>query len=453
MSDTGGFDENLFGDQVGASQDANFPPASTVGALKIGKTEYAVGLFWDKAQDGTKIDKAAREKAAQINADFYAVRSATVTQFGLGERSLGHSANMPSLAAHVANSRTGQFLALFEVPGGYYILGVRHDGINPQLERYIADRQEATVLFEDFSPLNWDEKFAPESFGWPDTVPLRIEDALIGRPPVRLKEVKRHSSVVKLGAIGLLIGVGILGKVYWDKTQADADFQRSLQEQMEQAKNAVLPNNEPKIEVPRPPWENKVAGAAMLDLCVRQVGKFPLDIPGWNVTGFTCQNPDDPVGVAAFTRYGALGKRGGPVTWIMNFVNPEGYKPSLVTSGNGSSDQVSAQWMLYKAGEAPKYTADQTTISIGKIREALLKLMENRMTTVQFGVPPEANDFYRGTTFEFSTKADPRDYLDIISLIPGVIIDEMTYTLSDKTWKVKGKAYEQLPLPVNAKKL
>jgi hypothetical protein len=124
---------------------------------------------------------------------------------------------------------------------------------------------------------------------------------------------------------------------------------------------------------------------------------------------------------------------------------------NVVTSPNGSSDQVSAQWMLYKPGAAPKYTADQFTLSVGKVRDAILKLMESRNTTVSFGAT-DTNEFWRGTTFEFSTKTDPRDYRDIISLIPGVIIDDMTYTLSDKTWKVRGKSYEQLPLPVNAKK-
>jgi hypothetical protein len=451
MSDTDGYEDTMFGGHVEPSHDTGFTTPSTVGVLKVGKTEYAIGLFWDKVEEGSKIAQAAREKAAQINADFFCVRASTVTQFGLGERRLGHRANMPSLAAHIANNRTGQFLALFEITGGYYILGVRHDGINSQLERHVADRQEAAELFEEFSVMAWDEKFAPESFGWPDTTQLRLEDALVGRAPVRLKEVNRRSSFVKIAAIAVLIGVGIMGKIYYDKLRADAQASEALQAQIDAARTTIFPNSKPEVVVPPMPWENVTAGAAMLDLCVKQINKFPLDIPGWNVTGFTCQYPNDPVGVAVLARNGVLGVRGGPVTWIKDYVNPAGYKPELVTSSNGSADQVSVQWMLYDAGQAPKYTADQTTISMSKVRDALLMLMENRMTPVTFG-STDATEFWRGTTFEFSTNNDPRDYLDIISLIPGVIIDEMTYTLGDKTWKVKGKAYEQLPLPVNAKK-
>lgn len=451
MKDTEGFDDAMFGGQTEPVHPA-FGLASQVGVLKIKKTEYAVGLIWDKADEPSKAAQAAREKAGAINADFFCVRSSGVTQFGLGERRLGHRANMPSLAAHIANNRTGQFLALFEVNGGFYILGVRHDGINSQLERHIVDRQEAAELFEEFSVLAWDEKIAPESFGWPDTTSLRIEEVLSGRPPIRLKEVNRRGNFAKIGLILLLVVGGIGGYQYYQKLQADAEAAANLKKQFEDATNNLPFNKKEEIPIPEMPWTNVTAGAAMLDKCVKQIMEFPLDIPGWKVTGFTCGNPADPVGAVALNRNGVLGNGGGPINWIKPFATPKSYTPELVPSANGSSDQVSLQWMLYEPGQAPRYTADQPTLSVIKVRDALLKSMEQRMIPVTFGQTSDVSQFWQGTTFDFATKVDPRNFLDVISLIPGVIIEEMTFTLDDKTWKIRGKAYEQLPLPVNAKK-
>lgn len=449
MSDTDEFDDNVFSQADETRMASSFGSGSTTGVIKVKKTEYAIGLIWETVSDAATAAQTARDRAG--NADFFCVRSGTVTQFGLGERKLGHRVNMPSLAAHVAANRAGQFLALFEVANGYYILAVRHDGINSQLERHIADRHEAVELFEEYSGLDWDEKIAPESFGWPDTTILRLEDCLSGRAPVRLKEVKRKSNVVKLGGLAILVIAGIIGYQVYNKTVADAENARILKEQFDKATKNVPGMKKEEVVVPPPPWERKVAGAPMLNLCVEQILEFPLDIPAWNVTGFTCSNPVDPIAVALISRDKELGDGGGPITWIKNFATPKSYTPELVPDGNGSNNQVSMQWMLYAPGKAPKYAADQVVLPVAKVRQNLLSLFEQRMVPIRFGSFSK-NDFYAEMSFEFETHFDPRNFLDIIARVPGVVIENVAYTLADNNWKIKGKTYEQLPLPANAKR-
>lgn len=442
MKQSDGFDVSGFASddiQMGVSFGTNGR-----GTIKVKNTTYAVGLYWEGVEAGSNVAAQARERAD--NADFFCVFAVpNKTQIGYGNRSQDHKGNMPALAAHIAAGRSTRFLAAFQVEDGYYILGVREDGINPLLERFIASREEAIELYQDAKSEDWDEMLAPDSFGFQDTTEEHIENCLRGRPPVRLKDVKRSKSYAKYLGVAILVVVGIFGFQWYEKIQADAELQAKIQADFEAAANRVLPNQQPKIEIPPVPWENKVLGSQFLKKCVDDVMQFPLDVPGWTVTGFICENASSPTAAATLTR-APLGQGGGPVTWIAPFVETKSYKPSIGYSSTGSANLVSAQWGLFNGANLPKVPLDQVTIPVNQVRTKLLQIMEARFTPVTLSAT-DMGQFYRSLDFSFETKLNPLGYLDVISAVPGAIIEGVDYSLENNIWKIRGKSYEQLPLP------
>ncbi len=441
MSDA--FGEGGFGMVEGGNT-----PAAVVaskGTLKVKGTNYAVGLYWEGVEDSSDAAKHARERAD--NADFYCVYKApNKVQVGFANRSQGHKSNMPSLATHIASGRTGRFLALFAVEGGFYILGVREDGINPLLERFVGSREEAMDIFEDAKADNWDEMIAPNAFGWKDTSEIHIDDCIRGRPPVRLKDIKRSGSLVKILAVALIVVVGIFGFQYWQQLGAEeqARLQAEADARLAATADAILPGQQQKVEIPEAPWVNQTLGSHFLKKCVDDIMEFPLDVPGWKVTNFICENPMTPVAAAVLTR-DALGSGGGPINWIEPYVKTKGYAPTVLQNTTGSNDTISAQWELFN-GDAPKVPIDQKTVPVNQVKTKLVQIMESRFTPVLTSTTA-IGDFYMGLDFSFETNLDPRGYLDVLAAIPGAVIEGVEFDLETNIWKIKGKSYEQLPLP------
>ncbi len=423
--------------------------ANGVGTVKVKRTTYAIGLYWEGVDDPSSAVKTARERAG--NADFFCVFNANAkTQIGLGQKAQGHKGSMPVLAPHIVKNRKGNFLALFEVDGGgYYILGVRDDGIDPLLERFVASRTEAEELFEDAKGQDWGELIAPDVFNWPDTVEVKIEDCIKGRPPVRLKDVNRSSNIIKFVALGIIVAAGVVGVQKYNEMSEQQRLQDELAAKLAQAKNAVLPNSQEQIKVPPPPWSNQPMGPYFIKACVDDIMSFPLDIPGWNVTDFQCkvEGGSKIPAVAAILKRGKLGDKGGSITWIEPYITDLPYKVSVTPSAAGSNDTVSAQWNILNV---PKIPLDVQTAPVNQVKKALLWAFESRMTEVHYTL--SADQFYRTITFDFSSTLDPREFIDLIAAIPGGYIDQIDFNISSNTWKIKGKAYEQLPLPTHVQK-
>lgn len=441
MSDT--FDVGGFGTVEGAS-----PPtvgSTPKGIVRVKNTNYAVGLYWEGVEDSSDAASHARERAD--NADFFCVYKApNKTQVGFANRSQGHKSNMPSLAIHIASGRAGRFLALFAVPDGFYILGVREDGINPMLERFVGSREEAMDLFEEAKADNWDEMIAPNAFGWKDTTEIHIEDCLQGRPSARLKDIKRGASLVKILLLGTIVATCIFGFQYWQQLGAEEQARRIAEADALRAAatDAIVPGQEQEIEIPEAPWVNQTLGSYFLKKCVADIMEFPLDVPGWHVQSFICENPLTPVAAAVLTR-APLGSGGGPINWIEPFVKTKSYTPTVLQNTTGSNDTISAQWELFD-GNSPKVPIDQVTLPVNTVKTKLVQIMESRFTPVMTSTT-EIGGFYLGLDFSFETDLDPRGYLDVITSIPGAVIEGVELDLETNIWKIKGKSYEQLPLP------
>lgn len=436
-----------------------------VGVVKVARRDYAVGLQWNTLQEPSRAVEEARTFAQQpaVAADVFGVRQSANPQFAVGFRSYGHKANLPSLAAHAARAKGGSWIGLFEVAGGYYLLGVRDDAIISEFDRFFDDQQAAIQAFESFSYMAWDDIVAPAALKLGQKSTTTLETLLTGKPPVKLQDVKRTSPIVKI-VLALAAGVAIFVGVssYMDaQKQAEIDEQaRILAEQA-----AQIISREPEVEPPPPmPWEGKMHGAKFLEKCVSDIRNFRLSVPGWTVNDFFCEEQGSTgLAAAALDRKGEVGMGGGSLNWIAKYTAREGFEPSLTPKGGqpliippseGSGTRVSVQWSIDGIDVHP---VDIKTIPVGKVRLSMLQIFEDRATAIKFSSasqesPPNPQNwrYWNGLGFDFTTQLDPLAFGDVLSAIPGVLITNVKYSVSTNTWSIKGEAYEQLPLPKNA---
>ncbi|MCZ7861254.1 type 4b pilus protein PilO2 [Agrobacterium salinitolerans] len=424
-------------------------PSALRGTVKIGKVEYAVDLQWETPQDPGKVVKEAREYGAgqSDRPDFFCVRKGVKTQYGLGYASIGHKTNLPSLAAHICQSKGSSFVALFEVDGGYYLLAVRDDAILSDAERFIDSLPEANEqLIRLTTQYDFPEVIAPQSLDIEGSREQSLESVLTGRVSVRLKDIKRSAGYIKLGvvaAIAVLVLVG--GKVYWDdlkQAEIDADFAAQFNKATE-----TVGLTEPKIEIPAMPWDGQLMGVRVLEKCFEEIKKFPLDLPGWTVEGLDCKPSGENADIAAFvSRDKALEQGGMPITGAMRMVKHNGLEPQLSAGGNGSAGPFGFTWAV---GGIPKIPVDIATERKSVIISSLLQIMESRRTEVTFS-PADSNEFWDGVNIEFKTSFSPLSFADVLGAVPGFMLDSLEYRVEDNVYTIKGKAYEQLPLPEKA---
>jgi len=417
---------------------------ATVGSVKIEKREYAVGLYWVAVDIPGSAAKEARDMAKSQNADYFCVRTGTTTQYGLGFKSAGHKANMPSLAAHLASAKSGSWLGLFEVPGGYYLIAVRDDGVIAETDRFIADRDMALDEFDSLqSQSDWGATYAPNSLDVPGSKEETLAGLLSGKPPARLTEVGRAGAMLRLGAVAILVGGGLIGGMTYLDSVEQERLRIEAEEQMQRARD-MLKSQEPEIQVPPMPWIGKKLAVPTLNACVDAANKFQTDIPGWNVQEVFCEG--DSIAVAV-DRSAAPGAGGAPVTWIEPLVSNEGFKPRIDYPKEGSGNRVRIQWGL---GNLPPIPVEFKTPKLGEVRRGMVEVMEDRMTPIAI-TDADNTQFWQGISFRFSTREDPTAFGDLLGAIPGVIITRIHLTVATGDWILEGKIYEQLPLPKNAK--
>ncbi|MDW9479059.1 type 4b pilus protein PilO2 [Sinorhizobium meliloti] len=424
-------------------------PSAMRGTVKIGKVEYAVDLQWETPQDPGKVAKEARSYGAgqSDRPDFFCIRKGVKTQFGLGYAALGHKTNLPSLAAHICQSKGSSFVALFEVDGGYYLLAVRDDNILSDAERFIDNLPEASEQLSRLTnQYDFPEVIAPESLDVEGSRQQSIESVLSGRTSVRLQEIKRSSSYIKWAAAGGVAIIVIFGaRYYWDQMEQErlAEEARVMLEQATQ----TVGLSEEKVVVPPMPWDGQLMGVRVLERCYEEIKKFPLDIPGWTVDGLDCKPSGENADIAAFvTRDKGLEDGGMPITGAMRMVKHNGLEPLLSAGGNGSAGPFGFTWAV---GGIPKIPVDIATEKKSVVISSLLQVMESRRTEVTFS-PADTNEFWDGVNIEFTTSLSPLSFADVLGAVPGFMLDSLEYRVEDNVYTIKGKAYEQLPLPENA---
>jgi len=419
---------------------------SGVGVVKVGKRDYAVGLHWNSVEVPGNAAKEARAMAkGAVKADLFCVRVGLTTQFGLGFKSLGHKPRQPSLAAHLASVKSGSWIGLFEVSGGYYLIAVREDGIIAETDRFFASSEDAQYEFENlYGQSDWGDTYGPASLDIPGTRPESLDTLVSGKPPARLSEVDLSKTMLKI-AFGAVVVIGGIfgGQSYLDSVEAQRIADEAAA-QAERARKMLTPESK-TVQVPPMPWENQPLAVPTVAACVEAANGFHVDMPGWRVAEVFCEGSSIAV---AIDRLKGLTDGGAPVTWLAPAIKRPGFEPEITYPPDGSGSRVRVSWPLTKA---PSISPAITTLKIHQVKRSMLEVMESRWTPINFS-DADTNEFWKGLAFRFTTKQSPTAFGDLLGAVPGVIISRIHHNVDTGDWSLEGKVYEQLPLPENAKR-
>lgn len=440
LSDFGDEDSMSFGEDVSSP---------LVGTLRIGKTEYAIDLHWNIPVEPNKAASEARRYRVgeQDRPDYFCVKTGRHVQYGLGYASLGHKPNLAVLAPHICENVESSFIGLFEVEGGYYLIGAVDGLILSDAEQFYSKESDAfdaftrTLGMNDFSVI-----YAPESMGVEGSVPRDIEDIISGKPPSRLKDTSKSSGYIKLVLFIAILGIVIFGVRYYLN---EAEMQRiaaEIQQQAELASQRVGLKEE-EVPIPPMPWENLALGAKALEACHAEILKFPLDIPYWQITDLNCTLSGSGVSVTSYLRRDKTLEAGGPpISYAIQMAKDNGISPRFSSRAeNGTAENIAFDWSVTNL---PTIPVDIKTETILNIRTSLLQIMESRRTSYTIS-PADSNQYWKGINIEFDTHLSPISFADIIEAIPGFVFTSLDYQLEQNRFTIKGKAYEQLPIPIN----
>ena len=437
-----------FGDDDVMSFEEDNIPSPLVGIVRIGKTEYAIDLQWNIPVEPNRAASEARRYRAgeQDRPEYFCVKSGNRPQFGLGFSSLGHKPNLAVLAPHICENEESSFIGLFEVEGGYYLIGVVDDSILSDTEQLYSKEAEAFNAFSNVLGMN-DFKviYAPASMGIDGSIPRDIEDIISGKPPSRLKDTSKSSGYIKIGLFALILGIVIFGVRYY---LDEVGMQRIAAEAQRQAERAqtMVGLKEEEVPIPPMPWEGKVLGAKALEACYEELLKFPLDVPYWEVSDLKCVASGSGVSVVSYLRRDKTLEAGGPpISYAIQMVKDNGLSPRFSSrADNGTTQNIAFDWSVTNL---PTIPVDIKTETILNIRTSLLQIMESRRTSYTIS-PADSNQYWKGINIEFDTHLSPISFADIIDAIPGFVFSGLDYQLEQNRFTFKGKAYEQLPLPI-----
>jgi len=427
--------------------------SDSVGTLRVGKTQYAVSLIWQEAEDETDPAAAARSVAADttVNGDFFVLRPQS-RQFGIGLKEKGHAKNMPSLGAHLAESRRGtqaSWLGLFEVEGGFYVIAVRDELILAQTDRFYAEELDARSELDNLLNLDdWGETFAPAAFEVENATDKSLAQLLSGKAP-RLRDIDKMGAFAKWGAGGLLVALILFGGVYYQNHLNELALIAEEEARVLASKTNLPLADAPPVVIPPMPWEARPVATAYLDACMAAMHRAVLDFPGWKTDKIECD-----AGANArldITRSASLEAGGGTVNWIRWTLDrsPTLSAASILPQG---ADRATIAWAGEKVENYPP-DLNPRAPDIGKTRFYLQSWFEEAFTTITF---PKAsqNEFFRSVEFKFSTEYEPTKFSAILGRVPGLTIDKVTADLKalPLTYVVEGSIHEQLPLPKNARR-
>jgi len=134
-------------------------------AIRIGKENFAAGLFWQPAPTVMMAAREARIVAAkaELAADLFCVRKRGVPQFGLGQRKVGHKAGMRAIAPVLASAiLESSWIGVFPANPGWLYVMVRRGAVMPDGDVLFTTEQEARQrLRSEMSIGDWDVIFAP----------------------------------------------------------------------------------------------------------------------------------------------------------------------------------------------------------------------------------------------------------------------------------------------------
>ncbi len=432
--------------------------AETSGVIRIGEMEYAVGMFWQTAEDPKTVKREAKLAAKQevIPADLFVMREGFVVQWAIGWSSQGHKRGMPAAAACLANVLSGNWLGVFEVDGGWWFVASRRDAVLPDGDILYDNEDEPRTRFEtEFVRGGWDRVFTPEDWGMgADATPL--EEVMAGQDEpqlaylldfytrlpksVKVAAVAAVAGVAVVGYIGLQVYNGIMAEEHAEQERLAAQRQAALQERMraeeaERRRLEALRN----LDIVDRVWERAPQPSEWVSACADALDRLSVQVPGWQMRTMSCSGSSAGVvwsreefGSIASARYGLDGVA----------------SPSIDSAGNNLSASLSLEGIEARGNEV--------AWKLPEVRESFLELFQGLRSSVTLNMvdrPPKIEDDTsfeprprpsRHLAFRFSSELSPMVWASIFEEFPGLIIDRVSFVIGSTNWEYTGRVYEEL---------
>ena len=431
-------DSDVFGD--GDEREAVAERSHDTYVVRIKGQQFAVGLLWNNFENKASAVADARAVAAKpnIDCDLFTVRQGA-SQYGLGRKSDGQAKNMISLAGALADNRGGNWLGVFDVADGYYIIAVRDDDIYPETDKFYTDEFDAKSRFEELlSMAEWGEIFAPASFDIGGAAELSLEASVAKVRGPRLQDTDRIGGMTKWLAFGVVAIAIIGGGAWFFQNQADQDWQRQMEQIANEANAVVNPREE--IVVPPMPWEGQPSAVAYLEACQAALKKAVMTVPGWNTVGLACEGGNAKM---SLNRDGNLGEGGGTINWIRWSLDRRGLQNASASPLGDNLVEV-----IWPIDSVEKIPVEIDTPAVSDSRRYLQSWFEESFTPISFP-GNESTPFVVTLSFQFKSAYEPTTFGAILQKIPGLTIQRVVVDLTNATYSVEGSVYEKLPIPEN----
>lgn len=426
--------------------------------VRVGKTEYAVGLFWQPLQDVDDAIPEIRESMdAEVGSDLYCIHYGKVPQYGIGKKTKGHEEGQAVGAVSLldALSDRSSFVAVFHVDEGWWFVAARNDLILPEEDVLYQNEQDAKDAF--FSMLavpDWGYKIAPSSWNVDDTEEMELEPLLRNTIQVKLVSLSAvRGTKVLLGiALGILVVVSLivyfvivlLNRAARGPTKIEPVIPRVPMRAME------------PVQEPEKPWEKLVEIAPFVDKCWNNAYQLKsMTVPGWGLNEIVCT----PEGVV--TGWTKTWQQGGRLAWLQSAYDQYKFK-NIQMSINETGTSASA---VIKFDELPK-TSSSPMWSLARLRREFTDISQAlnmriglvpQEITVSVPAPqgaqgtPEGQPTikkYRYLAFTFTSSFDPPFWKSFFDKFTAVELVKIKYNPRSNSslssnWSYEGRIYEK----------
>ena len=431
--------------------------------IKVGKTTYAVGLFWQPLQDvDDPIPEIRDTMESDPTANLYTIHYGRSPQYGIGKTEKGHKEALPvaSVAVLDALSDRSSFVAVFKVEEGWWFLVSRNDLILPEEDVLYQTEQEAKDAFNSMMAVpDWGYRIAPASWDVDDSEEIELEALLKKGTQVRLYSLGAVRGAKVLIIIALVLIAVISAAVYAilniiEKKESAPTFIAPV------APKADFSTAEPQRETEKP-WQKLVSVPEFLDKCWSVSYQLKvMNVPGWTLGNIICEHS----GVkTAWTRKSEPYSR---VAWI-EVALQEQYKikaDSISMNQTGTEVQVTIKFDPLPI--APSSVATPT-LDMSKLRKEVYDISQNLKmnistqdgeVTVSPPTPPQGvpntqtiqpSKVYKYLSFSFSSSMDPPAWEAFFQPFTGLEVTKIEYNptsdsaATSNNWKYEGRIYEK----------
>lgn len=411
------------------------------GRVAINGIQYSAGLFWQLADDPTRVGNEARAIARTdgVDADFVCVLSGSPAQYGLGWKDADHKGGDRPLAIAATEAIGTSFIGCFPIDGRWWFVSAKDGVVSPDGDALFQDETAARDRFESAYAETGEDVaiYTPEDWGIPGARDTDLASLIETPPTVKLAATEtalaRFRVVFLMAAVMIICVIGIGGWL-WHNQEINAEARDRERQLIQQA----LAQADPWLKQPLP--------SEVLRSCYEGFVSLPVLVPGWQLESAQCQpgslssnwvrRPDGLIGslrLAAeqngFTF--TVQRRGELATLSKSVARPDN------RSGAQSADSLwQAQEIRESLWELGNRVGVDFTVEGGRSGPPAAPPRGADGRPLDIPPPPSS------LTFEVEAAVPITTWSEIFDALPGVVVNRIQLDNRRGSWVISGNVYE-----------